>query len=101
MTNPCSISAGDLNSILLANRFSVEQGFETDGSLKVSAVDDMIASGANLRTAGGDKIECDGIDKLVLARHQFSFYANSFKKPGLWKAGIKSAYRRIPISPNQ
>ena len=99
MTSPRDLAEEDLDSILLAKRFSVEQGVKEDGSVKIRAVDEETQSGVNLCTDGGDKIKCDGLDALIRAIHQYSFYNGGFKKLGLWKADIKSAYRRIPLQP--
>ena len=99
MTMPEVITEDHVANCLLANRFSVEQGFKEDGSTKVRAVDDETASGVNLCTEGGDKINCESLDMLVDAVKQFSLHQGGFKKLGLWKADIKSAYRRLPIQP--
>ena len=101
MTNPKHIVPEDLDSLLLAKRFSVEQGIKEDGSTKIRAIDDETDSGLNLCTHGGHKIKCNNIDFLVRAIHEYSFHAGGFKKLSLWKADVKSAYRRIPIAPNQ
>ena len=101
MTNPRSASPEDLESVLLAKRFSVEQGVKDDGSTKIRAIDDETASGLNLCTQGGHKIRCNNVDYLVKAIHEYSFYSGGFKKLSLWKADVKAAYRRIPITPEQ
>ena len=101
MTDPKPLQAKDLECCLLAKRFSVEQGTRSDGSLKIRAVDDETASGLNMCTEGGDKIKCDSLDQLVKAIQQLSYYEGGFKKLGLWKADIKSAFRRLPIQPEQ
>ena len=101
MTSPRSIDRKDFDRLLLARRFSVEQGMREDGSIKIRATDDETDSCLNLCTEGGDKIKCNGLDALVDAIHQYSFYNGGFKKLGLRKADIKSAYRRLPIKPDQ
>ena len=62
-----------LKTVLLAKRFSVEQGVRADGSVKIRAIDDQSLSGVNVCTQGGDKIQSDGIDALVAAIHAYSF----------------------------
>ena len=99
MTSPKTFDQVDSESLLLAKRFSVEQGTRADGSTKIRAVDDESRSGVNGCTQGGDKIKCGGLDALVGAVREYSFHQKGFKKLGLWKADIKSAYRRVPIAP--
>ena len=101
MMSPRSIETQDLDSLLLSKRFATEQGTKVDGSVKVRAIDDMTDSGVNLCSEGGSKIQCDGIDALVQSIKRLCFHSGGFKKLGLWKADIKSAYRRIPIMPEQ
>ena len=98
MTGLRDIESQDLREILLAKRFSVGQ-IREDGSVKLRAIDDETASGANLCTEGGDKIVCHNLDALVEMIKQLGFRSGGFKKLSLWKADIKSAYRRIPIRP--
>ena len=99
MTRPMDASLLDFENSLLAKRFSVEQGLQSDGAVKIRAIDDETDSGLNLATEGGGKISCDGIDALITAAH---LYSKAWEK-GLssWKADIKSAYRRPPIRADQ
>ena len=68
-----------------------------DSIVKVRAIDDETASGANLCTEGGGKIVCHGLDALTEMIKLLGFRSGGFKKLSLWKADIKAAYRRIPI----
>ena len=47
MTEPVRADSLDLDSVLLGRRFSREQGTRADGSVKLSAVDDLTADGTN------------------------------------------------------
>ena len=100
MTSPRDVQVEDFENLLFAKRFSIEQGVKSDGSIKIRAIDDETLSGVNSCTQGGDKIRCSGMDALIRAVHAYSYYDGGFKKLGLWKADIKSAYRRVPIRPD-
>ena len=99
MSGPYDVEACEIDNIVIAKRFAVEQGVKDDGSIKKRAIDDETASGVNMCTEGGDKIICHSIDVLMQAIKLMGFREGGFKKLSLWKADIKSAYRRIPIRP--
>jgi hypothetical protein len=78
---------------------SVEQGLKRDGSIKIRSVDDETSCGTNLCVKPAEKLKCDGIDVLAaLASLLHSFGSREFS---LWKADVKSAYRRVPVRPDQ
>ena len=53
MTSPREMLDEDFDGLLLAKRFSVEQGVRDDGTVKIRAIDDETSSGMNLTTEGG------------------------------------------------
>ena len=97
MTCPCDISNVDLESCLLARRFSVEQGLRNDGSVKLRAVDDESANGTNGCCEPTERLYCDRLDKFVALIR--AFYTATHSRPSLWKADIDSAFRRVPVLP--
>ena len=97
MTEPRRLARRDLEKHLLCRRFSRVQGVKTDGSIKVRAVDDLTASGANPCCAPGERLSNDKLDLLVTLILQFMSCVGV--PPALWKADIDAAYRRIPILP--
>ena len=97
MTGPCCVSDLDLESVLLARRFSVEQGVRSDGSPKVRGCDDMSGNGLNPCFRACEKLGNDRLDKLAALVTLFFRTVSSL--PALWKADVDSAYRRIPVKP--
>ena len=96
---PLPVGEVDLDRSLLAKRFSVEQGRQSDGSIKIRAVDDERRSGTNARAQPTERLSCDGVDFLLaMASFLASLGQDSLS---LWKADIKSAYRRVPVCPEQ
>ena len=94
----------DLSSVLLHPRFSAVQ-FKSDGSLKVRPVDHLSWSSCrgrkqesvNGHTAALEKLGNECIDTLASVLEAFK--ENVGCVPGLWKADINSAFRRIPVRP--
>ena len=107
MSVPQSIDDIDLGAHRLHPRFGVEQGTKDDGSLKIRAVDNLSWSGVSGRkrrklgaSVNGhcripDALRHDHIDDLMEA--STSLHDTFGEAPGLWKADIDSAFRRIPI----
>jgi hypothetical protein len=80
-----------------ARRFGVEQ-IRSDGTAKIRAVDDFSESGLNPTVLAMIKLANDSVKALELA-------IKSLRKSGvadirLWKADVKSAYRRMPVRPS-
>ena len=117
MTKPRLAKECDLNSFRLNPRFPVEQGVKADGSIKLRMVDNMSwscpAEGAksegwskkrrrvesvNGHTVLGETIKHDHLDELMLAIKVY--HEKMGVQPGLWKADIDSAFRRIPLLPD-
>ena len=97
ITEPVSITQVDLDKVVLARRFSVEQGTKADGSPKLRAVDDESANGTNSCCAQTEKPACDSMDAFVRSIVRFS--RKTGVAPAFWKADIDAAYRRIPVMP--
>ena len=99
MRIPISIDMLDLERSVVARRFSLEQGLKRDGSIRIRSVDDETSCGTNLCVKPADKLKRDGIDALAaLASLLHSFGRREFS---LWKADVKSAYRRVPVRLDQ
>ena len=94
MTGPVKADTLDPDSVLLARRFSREQGKRADGSLKLRAVDDLTSNGVNECTQPQGKPVPDSVDALV--RAMVALKTATGKKLALWKADVDSAYRRVP-----
>jgi len=81
----------------LSPRFAVRQGEKPDGSAKIRPVDDMTRSGCNAATAPSEKLAYESLDlflQTILAMEE-----RVGKDLSFWKADIDSAFRRIPIRP--
>ena len=87
----------DLDQVLLGRRFSREQGTKPDGSTKLRAVDDKTADGCNRCARPTAMPRADTVDKLVAASIMFQRMFGIGTTCALWKAGIDSAYRRVPV----
>ena len=116
MSWPVPAEECDLNSIRLCPRFGVEQGLRPDGSTKVRAVDNQSWSAqpenekghfgkkrkkelsVNGHTEVPEEIHHDHIDILMAAMRRFIMLMGMV--PGLLKADVDSAYRRIPLKPS-
>ena len=82
-----------------AKRIAVQQGMRADGTVKVRAVDDLTRSGTNACTEVTEKLSCDGVDTFVgLLR---AYQRESGVAPHIYKADIDSAYRRLPLRPEE
>ena len=99
MTSPINIDHLDLDRSVVARRFSVEQGVKADGSKKIRSVDDETACGTNACVSPCEKLSCDGVD--VRAALASCMYISGCRNLSLWKADVRSAYRRIPVNPCQ
>ena len=95
MTRPKKIEDVDLATVLLARRFSREQGVRENGEVKLRAVDDETASGTNPACRPQEKLHNDQPDAFasVIAR----LVAVTGCLPHLWKADVDAAYRRVPV----
>jgi hypothetical protein len=65
MTGPVKADTLDPDSVLLARRFSREQGKRADGSLKLRAVDDRTSNGVNECTQPQGEPVPESVDMLV------------------------------------
>ena len=88
-----------VRSCRFAKRIAVQQGLRADGSVKVRAVDDLTRSGTNACTEVTEKLSCDGVDAFVgiLRASQ----CETGDVPHIYKADIDSAYRRLPLKPEE
>ena len=111
MTPPRPITECDMAGLRLCPRFGVEQGLRPDGTQKVRAVDNlsfaaregdgriskkaMKAISINGQCAMHESISHDHLDDLFEAMRRFIVLMGTL--PGLWKADIDAAFRRIPL----
>ena len=113
MSQPVVVQKGGDVDFLLNPRFAVEQ-LKPDDTVKLRAVDNMswapqAQSGAdrlswrelrehsvNGRTVPLEKLKHETLDELVLA---MTMHVKKIGVPGLWKADIDAAYRRVPVAP--
>ena len=95
MTTAGPVSELDLSRVVLARRFSREQGLKANGDTKLRAVDFETANGVNRCAQATGKNRNDGID--VLVRCAVLIKVVSGRSPAFWKADIDSAFRRVPI----
>ena len=116
VTYPREVTEQDLHDYRLCPRFGVEQGLKADGSCKVRAVDHLSWSVApdgkpsfytkrqqkehsvNGCTVVPVEISHDHIDKLALVMK--SFIGHMSVLPGLFKADVNAAFRRVPLRPD-
>ena len=116
MSFPRQVVDQDLHLLRLCPRFGVEQGLREDGSVKVRAVDHMSWSVApegerayytrrqqkehsvNGCTVVPVGIHHDHVDKLALVMR--GFLRRLKVLPGLFKADVNAAFRRIPLRPS-
>lgn len=117
MTEPVPVSAIDTAQALLNPRFGVEKEKE-DGEIKVRAVDHLSWSpgtqgdaempsrpckrarkeaSVNGHTVPAEKMRHDTLDSLAVAMRQYVEVVGVI--PGLIKADIDAAFRRIPVAP--
>ena len=102
MSEPQPIDRCALESVLLHPRFSVVQ-YRKDGSLKIRSVDNLSwspgkrrrADSMNGYTVPGERMSHDTLDDLLLALRELKNRTGVL--PGLMKADIDSAFRRLPI----
>ena len=105
MTFPTKVQECDLRKVLLRPRFGVPQQ-KPDGSVKVRAVDHFSwaatrggkADSVNGCTGVSEKLRHDTLDTLAQAMTRFVEFVGSI--PGLLKADIDAAYRRVPVKPD-
>ena len=105
MSRPVPIEKHDLDATLFCPRFGVEQA-RADGSSKLRAVDHFSWSADAVPKDGSvngftfpfEKMKHDTLDKLAVLMRKF--VAATGVAPGLIKADIDAAYRRIPIRPD-
>ena len=95
MSDPIPLESFDLRSGLLARRFSIEQGVKEDGTPKYRCVDDESANGTNGACRATEKLVNEHIDQLLIIIAKI--WATTGKAPGLWKADVDAAYRRVPV----
>ena len=99
MTEPCRAAEVDIDECVIALRLSREQGLKADGAIKLRAVDDETTAGVNPCCQPTEKLHCDAMDDFVCLI--LALCEDTGLSPDLWKADIDSAYRRIPVSPEQ
>ena len=72
ISRPKLVSKVATSKNLITRRFSREQGFKADGSLKLRAVDDMTACGVNYACRPQEKLRLEGLDHLVqVAKYRY------------------------------
>ena len=116
VTYPREVTEQDLHDYRLCPRFGVEQGLKPDGSCKVRAVDHLSWSVApdgqpsyftkrqqkehsvNGCTVVPVEIRHDHLDKLALVMK--SYIGSLSVLPGLFKADVNAAFRRVPLRPD-
>ena len=111
MTHPQLITDNSSQSCLLCPRFGVQQ-LKPDGRVKVRAVDNFSwapgpAAGkaaqklnsVNGHTMATEKLSHEALDQICAAMQELQRLTDS--TPGLWKADVDSAFRRVPINPQQ
>ena len=106
MTQPIPVESRDLGQVLLHPRFGVEQE-KPGGRVKVRAVDHFSwctgrcgkVDSVNGHVAPCEKMTHDTLDSL--AQVMSAFVELVGEVPGLAKADIDAAFRRIPIRPDQ
>ena len=116
MSWPRPAAECDLESIRLCPRFAVVQGLKADGTTKIRAIDNLSWSAqppeekgsfgkkrkkelsVNGHTEVPEEIHHDHIDILMSAMRRFILLMGVV--PGLLKADIDSAFRRIPLKPS-
>ena len=111
MTWPEPVSEEQIRSVRLNQRFGVEQGLKPNGDVKVRAVDNMSwgyssevsrpkkrpRQSVNGCSAIPEKIMHHHVDDLAVAIKLFIQLMACI--PGLIKADVKAAFRRIPLLP--
>ena len=102
MSEPIVLDESVLEGWLLQPRFAIEQR-RADGSKKFRAVDNFswclaqggVLGGVNGCTTPCEKLSHDTLDALADAMRLFVEVVQEL--PGLFKADIDSAYRRVPL----
>ena len=106
LSHPRPIGELVSGEVLLHPRFGVAQ-VRSDGTTKVRAVDHFSWSGSpdgrgssvNGQTAPAEKLSHDTLDGLGTALRSFVDLVGEI--PGLMKADVDSAFRRIPVRADQ
>ena len=105
LSQPRPIDECDLDAVLLHPRFGVVQE-RCDGSNKLRAIDHFsCAAGKSFEhsvngfTGVSEKMTHDTIDDLAAAMTRFFHVVGEV--PGLFKADVDSAFRRIPVRADQ
>lgn len=96
MSHPAPLSAVELDGAVLSPRFGVRQSRE-DGSEKLRLVDDMSRSRINAASQPTERLGHEAIDALFGTCK--AFVTRVGEAPGLWKADIDAAFRRVPLLP--
>ena len=96
MSHPVPLDAVDLKGAVLTPRFGVWQTRE-DGSERMRLVDDKSRSLINGATQPRERLRHEAIDDLFGACK--AFVERVGEAPGLWKADIDAAFRRVPLTP--
>lgn len=95
LSTPVRCSEADVDGeTSYARRFSVEQ-FRPDGTAKIRAVDDYSESGLNPTVLAQIKLANDSVECIELAIKALKGFG--IEQVKLWKADVKSAYRRMPV----
>ena len=113
MSEPRPVTEADVSELRLHPRFGVEQGTRPDGtrpdgSMKLRAVDNFswsalqgrkkrkLSASVNGHCRIPEELHHDHID--VLMETATILQEDLSETPGLWKADIDSAFRRIPVA---
>jgi len=111
MSQPTPLCEQHMRNVRLHQRFGVEQGLKPNGDTKVRAVDNMswafndgqrppkkrAKQSVNGCSELPERIKHHHLDDLLLAIQLFRQLMNCI--PGLFKADVKSAFRRLLLKP--
>ena len=98
MIPPVKAASLDLEQVLCARLFGVEQGTKPSGEAKVRSCVDETDNGVNGACRPREKLQNDNIDMLIVVIQLLCLLTG--ETPRAWKADIDSAYRRIPCHPD-
>ena len=111
MTVPEPLNEQHLGSFMLNQRFGVEQGLKPNGDVKIRAVDNMSWGCSGDRTRSKKRPRqsvngCSAIPERIMHHHVDDLEAAirlfihlMACAPGLLKADVNAAFRRIPLLP--
>ena len=114
MTDIVAVDQLDLSNVIVGSKFSREQGFKDDGSVKTRSIYNGTEAGNNLCVQPQGALSCDRIDQLLslvdataaAVEVRLETLAGTVEAAAehtleLWKADIDAAFRRIPVVASQ